>query len=105
MRKLMKWIPAAAMLALVLAGAGCSTVVYDMGDSYTDTDAAIERDVVSRLRNDDLTGNYLFGVSAQGGTVILRGTVPNEMVRSRAIGIAGSATGVMEVNADQLRSW
>lgn len=104
MRNFIKWIPAAIVLAILLGGAGCTTVVYDMGGGYTDRDASIERDVINRLREDDMTGKYLFGVSAQGGTVTLRGSVPSEMVRSRAIGIAYGATGVENV-IDQLRNW
>ncbi|MDD3604191.1 MAG: BON domain-containing protein [Kiritimatiellae bacterium] len=104
MRNIIKWIPAALALVLMLGSAGCTTVVYDMGEGYTDRDASLERDVINRLREDDLTGKYLFGVSAEGATVTLRGSVPNEMVRSRAIGIAYGAAGVQNV-IDQLRNW
>ncbi|MGD9873852.1 MAG: BON domain-containing protein [Kiritimatiellia bacterium] len=104
MRNLIRWIPVFVVMAALMTGAGCSTVVYDEGAGYTDSDSSIERDIISRLRNDDVTGKYLFGVEANLGTVTLRGTVPDGMVRARAIGIAYSAAGVRDV-IDQIRSW
>jgi osmotically-inducible protein OsmY len=85
---------AACCLLAALLGAGCTT--YPGGEGLSE-DGALAQDVTYRLLEDDVTARLALGVTAENGVIILRGSVPNDMVRARAIGIALGTPGVMEV--------
>lgn len=99
MRMLAKGALGLALAALLLAG-GCATSGPEAGGS----EAALERAVLHRLADDDLTRFQSFGVTANGNVITLRGSVPNETTRMRAVGIVLGTHGVGEV-VDELYVW
>ncbi|MBN1268640.1 MAG: BON domain-containing protein [Kiritimatiellae bacterium] len=90
------------LLAMLVTAAGCATSPGESGWRDLPNDAALAQDIQTRLRDDGIAGRYSFGVTAEQGIVVLRGTVPNDMVRARVIGIALGTPGVVEV-VDEIR--
>lgn len=60
-------------------------------------DRQLARDVLNRLLDDSITGSLMFGVNAQNGMVTVDGAVPDETIRTRALGIVRSTPGVRGV--------
>ncbi len=75
---------------------GCATT-YNPQNIIPMGDSELMEEVRYRLSSDDVTERYSFGVTARAGSVTLRGTVPNEWVRQRAINIVLGTRGVREV--------
>jgi len=76
---------------LVLLGlAGCATPVLDENQVLSNA-------VVYRLNQDDVLRRSVISVTAAQGVVTLMGTVPNDALRLRAIGIAQGTPGVQKV--------
>ena len=65
---------------------------------------ALADEVRARLASDDITGSLPLGVSVEDGVIVLRGAVPDEITRARAVGIALSTPGVAQVE-DRLTVW
>jgi len=65
---------------------------------------ALADEVRARLASDDITGSLLLGVSVENGVIVLRGAVPDQITRARAVGIALSTPGVAQVE-DRLTVW
>ena len=96
------------LLALTLTGflftSGCTTYSTTTPGATAGSNDQIEDDVIERLRQDDLTSTQGFGVRIEGGIATLYGSVPDEIVRLRALGIVRSTPGVKEV-VDKLHTW
>lgn len=60
-------------------------------------DRQLAADALNRLRDDPLTGRLTFGTSCQNGIVTVEGAVPDEAMRTRALGIVRSTPGVQDV--------
>jgi len=75
---------------------GCATS-YDTQRIVPMGDRELSEEVGQRLGDDDITRRYSLGVSVIAGSVTLRGTVPNEVVRRRAISIILATQGVREL--------
>lgn len=100
----MKWF---AVLLVSLMVVGCATVseraTHSDDPGHSKEDVRLELDVLSRLRDDALTSRHSFGVTALNGVVTLRGSVPDEITRHRALGVVRSTPGVIEVHDRLLR--
>lgn len=85
-----------SIMAAAMLTSGCATS-YNPNRIVPMGDRELAEEVSRRLDDDDITGRYPFGVSAMAGSITLRGTVPNESVRRRAISIILGTQGVREV--------
>ena len=83
----------AATLTLFITG--CASLDTDAPLDMDDT--AIERNVEERLAFDGVTARENISVDVEDGVVTLNGSVQEDTVRLRAIGIARSTPGVTEV--------
>ena len=81
--------------AVILALSGCASL--DGADFDTDTDGAATALANSRLNNDPMVASATLSASVEEGLGILYGTVPNEMVRQRALQILSATPGIYEV--------
>ena len=95
-----------SILALVVACslAGCATYDSSSIDAIGMTDEEIASEVTYRLAEDDMTGDYTFGVSVEQGVTTLKGAVPRGELRMRAVAIVYNSPGVTDV-IDELRRW
>jgi osmotically-inducible protein OsmY len=97
----------AAMMFALLMGAtvlmsGCSTFEkYDEMPLASSTDQQLANEIQHRLTYDVVTTSFTLGVTVQDGIATLKGGVPSEHVRVRALGIARNTPGVKNVD-DQL---
>jgi len=85
-----------ATLAAVITLAGCATMP-DNSTLQPTTDEQLATAVLQRLTQDTMTGRSTFGVEAENGVVTLYGSLPNDILRARAIAIARSTPGVQDV--------
>jgi len=76
---------------------GCATPEWSR-DEASAADAQLAESVRARLTQDAVAGGLSLGVSAQGGTIRLRGQVPDETVRLRVLSVTRSAPGVRGVD-------
>jgi osmotically-inducible protein OsmY len=79
-----------ALVAVFVSGCGTVSGTSDSAPA----DRLIANDVRDRLAADPDTGPCNIGVSVTDGVVTLRGSVPNEVIRLRAKGIARGTDGV-----------
>ncbi|MEE8119797.1 MAG: BON domain-containing protein [Gammaproteobacteria bacterium] len=94
------------LLALgMFALAGCATALVTgaatqstrEGDSRTADDARLTSHVKTALLRDPITTAFDFSVSANAGTVTLRGVVNGDTARVRAEQVATRTSGVVKV--------
>jgi hyperosmotically inducible periplasmic protein len=85
-------IAAAVMTTL----AGCATIP-DNSTIQPATDTQLADAVLQRLTQDAMTSRSAFGVVAENGVVTLYGSLPDDILRARAIAIARSTPGVKDV--------
>ena len=93
MKKLLYMTP--LLVAVILALSGCASL--DGADFDTDTDAGATSLANTRLYNDPMVASATLSASVEDGLGILYGTVPNEMVRQRALQILSATPRVYEV--------
>lgn len=93
-----------AALAAALLASGCATMDAYEDESAWSSDQDLADEVASRLREDTLTREQTFGVTADNGIVTLQGAVPSESARARAVAIARGTPGVHQV-IDKLYRW
>lgn len=95
-----------AAFAACLLLVGCATTpsanLYEPPAAASDQ--ALAAEITQRLAYDAVTGNATYGVSARDGVVTLSGSVHDETVRLRALGIARATPGVTDV-VDKLQRW
>ena len=75
--------------------AGCTTPLEGV-------DQSLKSEVLHRLNQDDLIKRQVIGVTVEQGVVTLAGTVSDEALRMRAVGIVSGIPGVQKVE-DRLR--
>ena len=92
MRKLFCLKPAALMLVALLATTACGKTV---GQALDDT--TITTRVKTAMLNDEQVGGLRVDVDTFKGVVTLSGRVKSQSERERAIAIARSTSGVVEV--------
>ena len=84
------------MGVLGLCLAGCTTAPQG-------ADQGLKSEVLHRLNTDDLLKREVVGVTVEQGVVTLIGTVSDDALRLRAIGIAAGTPGVQKVEDRLLR--
>ena len=97
------------LLPMLMVAAGCRTEPAPQTETPTPaaataeprSDSAISTAVQARFYTEDVTRGRAIEVSAEKGVVTLRGTVPSDAVRQRAVELARGVEGVTNV-ADQL---
>lgn len=95
MKKFLFRVCMIAVSGLLLGG--CTNLSGDGFDLDTDTDEGAQAVAAGRLNNDPMTASATLSVSVEDGLGILYGTVPNEMVRVRALQILEGTPGIYEV--------
>jgi len=95
MKKLIYILPVAGILLLALAG--CTSLNGQNLADDPDTDEGATALASGRLYNDPMVASATLSVSVEDGLGILYGTVPNEMVRQRALQILAATPGIYEV--------
>ncbi len=61
-------------------------------------DEALRSEIVARLENDSMADRARVSVEVRGGVVTLRGTVSDDIIRTRVLGIVMGTPGVQEVD-------
>jgi osmotically-inducible protein OsmY len=88
---------AALAAAALLALSGCAALEGQDLSSEPVTDPEIAALASSRLNGDSMVASATLSVTVEDGLAILKGTVPNEAVRLRAISILEGTPGIYEV--------
>lgn len=101
-----RWMVAFVIVAGWLLASGCARDVYksSLYRPTTVQGSELAEEVSLRLQEDDVAGKYAFSVVGRGDKIILRGSVPDDVTRMRAVGIALGTPGVEEV-VDELDRW
>lgn len=107
----MKRNSSAGPTAVLIVLAGCAAAAGCRGEAMNETsttapaatiesrdDTAVKTAVQAKFYTEDLTRGRAIDVSAQDGAVTLRGTVPTEAARQRAVTLARSVDGVTNVD-------
>lgn len=89
-------------VGLLMGLTACSTLTDALnerasGGTEAPEDAALRADILTRLRDDPVTGDHVFGVSVSHGTVVLRGSVPDDATRLRVHSVVRSTPGVVQI--------
>ena len=97
------YLSSCVVVAAGALGAGGYYVAKDKRDFPTITsDAAITSKINGKYTLDKTVSAVDINVDTYDGAVILKGYVPSDYARNRAIGLAKSIKGVKSVNADAL---
>lgn len=86
-----------ALLAAILALAGCASFDDPGLDDDLVSDDAIASFALSRLNNDAMVARATLTVTVQDGLATLFGSVPDEATRMRAIQILEGTPGIFDV--------
>jgi osmotically-inducible protein OsmY len=98
-------LPGLVGAVLTIVAAGCTSLTDDgSGRTAATDDDYLESLVLDRLEDDMTTRRQMYGVEAADGIVTLRGRVPDEQIRARALSIVRATPGVTDVR-DLLTTW
>jgi osmotically-inducible protein OsmY len=95
MKKLLPVLTLAVVALLVLPG--CAILQGQDLDDMSGSDDGIASIATSRLNSDSMTARSTLSVTVANGRATLYGTVPDEVVRQRAIQILEGTPGIYEV--------
>jgi len=89
---------AMAVSVCALGLTGCSTYTPPPSmDSTSQADVDLANEVMNRLDDDTLAGQFTFGISANEGIITVQGAIPDENMRTRVLGIIRGTPGVQGV--------
>lgn len=96
--KAIKALVCGLLVVISMVSVGCSSISGGAQALITTQgDLDLINQVQYRLRVDPITDRTGIGVRAHNGSVTLVGSIPNEQIRARAIGIAKATEGVTDV--------
>ena len=91
------------IVAALAIGCGCASLTDDGSGTATVSDTTLSSAIRERLQADSVTSPYVFSVTVHKGFAVLQGQVPDDGVRIRAVSVARSAPGVIDVQ-DRIQS-